>query len=71
MPAIGINRRKFLNNSMIAVGGAWVLGRPASVAQAQVAASGQMPAKPEVAHQVSGVDVLGDIAVVLEPKSDS
>ena len=47
MVADGLNRRRFLNNSMIAVGGAWVLGRPASDAQAQASAPDQMPAKPD------------------------
>ncbi len=53
-----IHRRRFLNNSMIAVGGAWVLGRPASVAQAQVAASGQMPAKPDAVLKLLPASIL-------------
>jgi hypothetical protein len=53
-----IHRRRFLNNSMIAVGGAWMLGRPASVAQAQAAASGQMPAKPDAVLKLLPASIL-------------
>ena len=57
-PADGINRRRFLNHSMIAVGGAWVLGGPASVAQEQATAPDQMPAKPDAVVKLLPASIL-------------
>ena len=56
--ADGINRRRFLNHSMIAVGGAWVLGGPASDAQAQATAPDQMPAKPDAVLKLLPASIL-------------